>query len=104
MADETIPGIIKTNGPRMLPMVTLSDGKTYFFDERLGQLRNIWDPGDSIDMDKDKVILKDYEEIRKHSGRYTQFVTISCGKCGKTLFSGTEEQAKHLIVYCTECD
>ena len=35
--------------PRMLPTVTLDDGKTYFVDERLKQLRNVLNPNDSID-------------------------------------------------------
>ena len=35
--------------PRMLPTVTLDDGKTYFVDERLKQLRNVLNPHDFID-------------------------------------------------------
>ena len=35
--------------PRMLPTVTLDDGKTYFVDERLKQLRNVLNPHDYID-------------------------------------------------------
>lgn len=35
--------------PRRLPMVTLDDGKTYFIDERLKQLRNVRNPHDYID-------------------------------------------------------
>ncbi len=34
--------------PRMLPTVTLDDGKTYFVDERLKQLRNVLNPHDFI--------------------------------------------------------
>lgn len=103
MVENKTPEIIKTNGPKMLPMVTLSNCKTYFIDERLRQLRNICNPHDYIDMDKDNIILKDFEKVKSHSGRYTQFVTISCSKCKKTLFTGTEEQAKHLYIYCTDC-
>ena len=35
--------------PRMLPTVTLDNGKTYFVDERLKQLRNVLNPHDYID-------------------------------------------------------
>ena len=35
--------------PRQLPAVTLENGKTYFVDERLRQLRNIHNPHDYID-------------------------------------------------------
>ncbi len=35
--------------PRMLETVKLDNGKTYFVDERLKQLRNIYNPHDSID-------------------------------------------------------
>ena len=35
--------------PRMLPTVTLDNGKTYFVDERLNQLRNVLNPHDYID-------------------------------------------------------
>jgi len=35
--------------PRMLPIITLDNGKTYFIDERLRQLRNIHNPNDYID-------------------------------------------------------
>ena len=34
---------------RMLPTVTLDNGKTYFIDERLKQLRNVKNPHDYID-------------------------------------------------------
>ena len=35
--------------PRMLPTITLDNGKTYFIDERLRQLRNVKNPHDYID-------------------------------------------------------
>jgi hypothetical protein len=35
--------------PRRLPAVTLENGKTYFVDERLRQLRNVVNPHDAID-------------------------------------------------------
>lgn len=39
-----------TNGsPRRLPTVTLENGKTYFIDERLRQLRNVHNPHDFMD-------------------------------------------------------
>ena len=37
-----------TEIPRRLPAVTLNNGKTYFVDERLRQLRNVINPHDSI--------------------------------------------------------
>ena len=36
--------------PRQLPAVTLKNGKTYFVDERLRQLRNVHNPHDFIDL------------------------------------------------------
>jgi len=30
-------------------------------------------------------------------------ITITCPKCKKILFKGTEKQAKRLIIYCVEC-
>ena len=36
-------------GPRRLPTVKLANGKTYFLDKRLGQLRNVENPHDFID-------------------------------------------------------
>lgn len=36
--------------PRRLPTVTLDNGKTYFIDERLKQLRNVLNPHDYIDL------------------------------------------------------
>ena len=35
--------------PRRLPVVTLENGKSYFVDNRLRQLRNIHNPHDYID-------------------------------------------------------
>ena len=31
-------------------------------------------------------------------------IIVTCTKCGKLLFEGTEEQRKGLIIYCTECN
>ena len=92
-----------TNGPRMLPMVTLSDGKTYFIDERLQELRNIRDPCDSINFYKGGIKVNDWDEIQKRLGQHTQFIKVVCPACNKTLFSGTEKEAKRLIIYCTDC-
>ena len=36
--------------PRRLPAVTLKNGKTYFVDKRLRQLRNVHNPHDFIDL------------------------------------------------------
>lgn len=35
--------------PRMLPTVTLDNGKTYFVDARLREMRNVKNPHDRID-------------------------------------------------------
>ena len=93
-----------TNGPRMLPTVTLRNGKTYFIDERLNELRNIRDPNDSIKLYQDSIRADDWDEILKRFGQYTQFITVICNTCKKTLFNGTEEEAKCLIIYCTDCN
>lgn len=95
---------IKTSkGPRMLPIVTLSNGKTYFIDDRLRQLRNVINPHDFIDKYETKICLGDLEEVHKESENFTNFVTVSCARCGKTLYNGPEEDTKHLIIYCTDC-
>ena len=39
----------KGNQPRRLPKIVLDNGRTYFTDERLRQLRNIENPLDYID-------------------------------------------------------
>ena len=39
-----------TGMPRRLRAVTLKNGKTYFVDYRLRELRNIHNPGDCIDL------------------------------------------------------
>ncbi len=38
-----------TGRPRKLPKVKMDNGKTYFIDERLRQLRNVDNPNDFID-------------------------------------------------------
>ena len=43
----TEPG--KQKNPRQLPTLKLKNGKAYFVDERLKQLRNVNDPHDFID-------------------------------------------------------
>jgi hypothetical protein len=30
-------------------------------------------------------------------------ITVNCGTCHKRLFAGPESEARHLIIYCTEC-
>jgi len=40
-------GSIKS--PRRLPTITLKNGKTYFVDNRLRELRNVDNPNDSLD-------------------------------------------------------
>jgi len=42
--------------PRMLPTIKLPNGKTYFVDIRLRQLRNIKNPHDYIDFDDESEI------------------------------------------------
>ncbi len=37
--------------PRRLPAITLKNGKTYFVDERLRELRNVHNPHDNIAFD-----------------------------------------------------
>jgi hypothetical protein len=51
--DEPLSGLPKRiNGhPRRLCAVTLKNGKTYFLDDRLRELRNIHNPGDRIDLE-----------------------------------------------------
>ena len=34
---------------------------------------------------------------------FQDLITKSCGYCGKTLYEGSEQDAKGQIIYCTEC-
>lgn len=33
----------------------------------------------------------------------SEFIRKICPKCGKVLFTGTESEARNLIIYCTDC-
>jgi len=103
MENKDLPETIETQGPRMLPKVTLSNGKTYFIDERLNQLRNIKNPFDYIDDYMNILNRDDADKVKCGSHRFTDFITVSCGQCRKVLFTGTKNQAKGLIIYCTDC-
>lgn len=103
MVKQNKPETQITHGPRMLPMVTLSNGKTYFIDDRLRQLRNVNSPHDFIDKYETKLTMMDLDEVWKRSDDFTEFITVSCTQCGKTLYSGPEKDARHLIIYCTDC-
>lgn len=100
---QNIPKTKTNNGPRMLPMVTLRNGKTYFIDDRLRQLRNINNPYDAIDDYESKITLTDLEAVQRQADNFTKFITVSCALCGKTLYNGPEKDARHLILYCTDC-
>lgn len=103
MENKEMHKIIETQGPRMLPRVTLSNGKTYFIDERLNQLRNINNCHDYIDNYRDVLDPDDQDRVKCCEHLFTDFITVSCGVCRKTLFTGTRKQAKGLIIYCTDC-
>jgi len=103
MAIKIIPETKTDKGPRMLPMVTLSNGKAYFIDDRLRQLRNINNPHDFIDEYESKLTITDLDKVWKQADDFTQFITVSCALSGKTLYNGPEKDAKHLIIYCTDC-
>ena len=94
---------IKTKGPRMLPRVTLSNGKTYFIDERLNQLRNIKNPHDYINDYLEVLDRDNRDRVKRCELLFTDFITVRCGKCNQVLFKGTEQQARHLIIYCADC-
>ena len=102
MEKKQLPDSIEVNGPRMLPRVTLTNGETYFVDEKLNQLRNIKNPCDYIDDYLDVLNREDFEKVRRCEHLFTKFITVKCGKCDKVLFEGTEKQAKNLIIYCTD--
>lgn len=103
MAEKVKHETINTTGPRMLPTVTLTNGEMYFFDERLNQLWNVNNPHDYIDDYISNLSLKDIETVQRCFGRYIDLIIIRCSECWKVLFTGTEQQAKRLIVYCTDC-
>ena len=44
----SLPDVEGNGMPRRLPAITLDNGKTYFIDERLKQLRNVHNPHDFI--------------------------------------------------------
>ena len=62
-----------SKGPRMLPRVTLSNGKTYFIDERLNQLRNIKTPHDYIDNYMNVLNRDDKERVKRCELLFTEF-------------------------------
>ena len=103
MAEIKTSGTIETKGPRMLPRVTLSNGKTYFIAERLNQLRNIKNPYEYIDIYMNVLDEDNRDRVKRCKYGFTDFITVHCGKCNKVLFTGTEQQAKRLIIYCTDC-
>ena len=103
MINEKTSETETSEGPRMLPRVTLSNGETYFIDERLNQLRNIKNPHDYIDDYLEVLDREDFDKVRMRGHLFTKFITVQCGICEKVLFSGTEQQAKRLIIYCTDC-
>lgn len=92
-----------SKGPRKLPRVTLSNGKTYFIDERLNQLRNVKTPHDFIDNYMNVLNSDDKDRVKRCELLFTDFITVRCGKCNQVLFKGTENQARHLIIYCADC-
>ena len=92
-----------SKGPRKLPRVTLSNGKTYFIDERLNQLRNVKTPHDFIDNYMNVLNSDDKDRVKRCELLFTDFITVRCGKCNQVLFKGTEHQARHLIIYCADC-
>jgi len=34
---------------------------------------------------------------------FEECITVNCATCHKLLFAGPESEARHLIIYCTEC-
>lgn len=93
--------------PRRLRVVTQKNGKSYFVDNRLRQLRNIHNPNDSIDyygMLLSAEEFNDMVESENKMVRHEEFITVSCPVCGRILFTGTRYQAKRLILYCVQCD
>lgn len=92
-----------SKGPRKLPRVTLSNGKMYFIDERLNQLRNVKTPYDYIDDYMNVLNSDDKDRVKRCELLFTDFITVRCGKCNQVLFKGTEHQARHLIIYCADC-
>ena len=84
----------KTIMPRRLPVTSVGDGKLYFFDKRLRELRNIRDPTDRIDLRHTK---------NRTTNEADSFIRVICPRCGKLLFRGTKHERKSHILYCVDC-
>ena len=103
MEDNITSTAVKIKGPRMLPRVTLSNGKTYFIDARLNQLRNIKTPYDYIDNYMNVLDMDNKDRVKRCELLFTDFITVRCSKCNELLFKGTEHQARNLIIFCADC-
>ena len=103
MVDNITSTAVKIKGPRMLPRVTLSNGKTYFIDARLNQLRNIKTPYDYIDNYMNVLDMDNQDRVKRCELLFTDFITVHCSKCNQVLFKGTEHQARNLIIFCADC-
>jgi len=94
MTDET---------PRRLPTIRYN-GKEYFIDWRLKEFRSVEAPLEFIpfdselgrEIDKMQGPEKDMQSTEKN-------ITVTCTKCRKVLFEGTESERRHLILYCQDC-
>ena len=84
---------------KRLPSVTVDNGKTYYIDERLRQLRNIACPYDFIQFSSKPEM---YYYIEQHETNETEIIVL-CPQCDKVLFKGNQEEVKRLIVYCVDC-
>ena len=91
--------------PRRLPVVTLENGKSYFVDNRLQQLRHIHNPHDYVDYEGTLKMIKGGERSDHKSSavKLDNCIYVYCPECGKLLFFGTQKQAKRLIIYCVDC-
>ena len=103
MTKKDAKGVIRLHQnektPRRLPSITMDDGKTYFIDERLRELRNIASPHDFIRFSSE---LEMQCYLGEHETTETE-ITVLCPQCSKVLFKGSKEDTKRLIVYCVDC-
>ena len=94
---------MKNEMPKRLPTLK-HKGEKYFIDWRLQEFRPIDRPFESIPFDSAlgrKIV--EMPETQKNVDPTENNVTVTCSSCAKLLFTGSENEARHLIIYCEDC-
>jgi hypothetical protein len=89
--------------PKRLPTVR-HNGEKYFIDWRLQEFRPVDRPFESIPFDSELGReIDEMPEPQMNANPIENNVTVTCSSCGKLLFAGSENEARHLIIYCEDC-